>query len=87
MFVRRRHNRSGTVSVVVVDKQKGVYREIRTIGTSSEEMEVSEFIEQGKYWIHQQKALPDIFDTCERKQAEQETIAYFFNHIEKMELN
>ena len=87
MFVRRKHNRSGTVSVVIVDKQRGVYKEIRTIGTSSEVSEVSAFVEQGKYWIREQKALPDIFDSYEGKQSEQETIEYFFNHIENILLN
>jgi len=87
MFVRRKHNRSGTVSVVIVDKQKGVYREVRVIGTSSKESEVAEYIEQGKDWIRQQNVLPDMFDKYEREKAERETVEYFFNHIEKILLN
>jgi len=87
MFVRKKHNRSGTVSVVIVEKQKGVYREVRVLGTSFNESEVSKFVEQGKDWIRQQNALPDMFDQYERKKAEEETIDYFFNHIENILLN
>ena len=87
MFVRRKHNRSGTVSIVVVDKQRGVYREVRIVGTSSDESALAEFVRQGKLWIHQQKGLPDIFDSDEQKKAEQATIEYFFNHIESILLN
>jgi len=87
MFVRRKHNRSGTVSVVIVEKQNGVYREVRVMGTSSNESEVAKFLEQGKDWIHRQNTLPDMFDHYERDKAEQESIDKFFNHIENILLN
>ena len=35
MFLRKKKNRSGTVSVVVVDKSQGRFKEIKTIGVSS----------------------------------------------------
>jgi hypothetical protein len=36
MFVRKKKNRSGSTSVVVVDKRGGCFREVKTIGVSSE---------------------------------------------------
>lgn len=34
MFVRRKVNRSGTTSVVVIDKSGGRFRQVRCFGTS-----------------------------------------------------
>ena len=40
MFVRAKTNRSGSVSVQVIDKSSGVYKVVKTIGSSSDEFEV-----------------------------------------------
>ena len=37
-------NRSGTTSVVVAEKRKGVYRELKTIGVSADKYEIEKFI-------------------------------------------
>jgi hypothetical protein len=87
MFVRKKNNRSGTISVVIVSKQAGVYREVRTVGTSSDASKVSELVVQGKEWIHRQNFMPDIFDKYEREKAEREKIEYVFNNIENILLN
>jgi hypothetical protein len=42
MFIRRKKNRSGSTSVVVVDKSRGGFRELKTIGVSADEKKVSE---------------------------------------------
>jgi hypothetical protein len=41
MFVRRKKNRSGSVSVVVVSKERGRFREVQTIGVSSNDDEIN----------------------------------------------
>jgi len=87
MFVRKKNNRSGTVSVVVVRKQSGVYKEIRTMGVSSDLSEVAALVQQGNEWIRRQNSLPDLFDNYERVKAEREGIEFFFNHIENVLLN
>ena len=87
MFVRKKNNRSGTVSVVIVSKQSGVYKEIRTVGTSSDTLKVAELVQQGKDWIVGQNVLPDMFEQSLREQSERETIEYFFNRIENILLN
>jgi hypothetical protein len=87
MFVRKKNNRSGTVSVVIVSKQNGSYKEIRTEGVSSQESETAELVQQGNDWIRRHNTIPDIFDTYEQAKAERESIEYFFNHIENILLN
>ena len=39
MFVRRKKNRSGTISIVVVDKHGGKFKEVHTIGIAADESE------------------------------------------------
>ena len=87
MYVRKKNNRSGTVSVVVVSKQLGSYKEIRIVGTSSKESEIEEFVRRGKDWIRQQNPLPDMFDQYDREKAARETVEYFLDHVENILLN
>ena len=51
MFVRKKKNRSGTTSIVVVDKSGGRFRELKTIGVSSDEKEIAVFYQHGQKWI------------------------------------
>jgi len=87
MFLRKKNNRSGTISVVVVCKQSGAYREIHTVGVSSDATEVSSFVEQGKEWIRRQNSTSDMFAQHEREQYEREALEYFFTNIENIMLN
>lgn len=40
MFVRKKKNRSGSTSVVVVDKHGGKFKELHTVGIGHEEHEI-----------------------------------------------
>lgn len=40
MFVRKKRNRSGSVSVQIIDKSYGTYRVLKTVGSSSDEEEI-----------------------------------------------
>ena len=51
MYVRKKKNRSGTTSVVVVDKSSGKIRYLATIGVSSDEKILSELCIEGNKWI------------------------------------
>jgi len=51
MFVRKKRNKSGTVSVQIIDKTKG-YKVVRTIGTSANINEIERFYLQGQQIIH-----------------------------------
>jgi transposase len=87
MFIRKKKNRSGTISVVVVSKQSGSYKELQSIGTSSDESEIARLVQQGNDWIEQQKGIPNMFDQYEREQAERATVEYFLNNITNILLN
>ena len=51
MFVRKKKNRSGTVSVVVTDKSGGKYRELKTVGVSSDAEEIARLEVKARQWI------------------------------------
>ena len=87
MFVRKKKNRSGTVSVAIVSKLSGAYSEIRTVGTSSDVSEIAKMVAEGKEWVHRQNAIGDIFDNYERQEAERDKIEFFFKNIENILLD
>ncbi len=51
MFVRKKKNRSGTTSVVVVNKSSGKFVELKTIGIATTEKDIEDLVTQGKDWI------------------------------------
>ena len=53
MFVRKKKNKSGSVSVQVIDKSSGKYKVIKTIGSSSNKTEITDLYLKGKQWITQ----------------------------------
>lgn len=55
MFVRKKKNPSGKISVQVIDKSTGKYHVLKTIGSSSDAIEIQSFVTQGKNWIASNK--------------------------------
>lgn len=51
MFVRKKKNISGIVSIQVIDKSTGSYRVIKTIGSSKDPDEIKRLYTQGKKYI------------------------------------
>lgn len=51
MFVRKKRNRSGTISVVVVDKSNGKFKEIKNIGVAKSQEEVDRLYKEATEWI------------------------------------
>ena len=51
MFVRIKSNKSGSKSVQVIEKKKGKTRVIQTIGCTSDEIKIQQFVNEGKLWI------------------------------------
>ncbi len=51
MFVRSKKNKSGVISVQVIDKSTGKYKLFKTIGSSSVPSEIQKLIKQGHQWI------------------------------------
>lgn len=55
MFVRKKRNRSGLISVQVIDKSSGKYKVKKTIGSSSDSDEVNRLVTKGNKWIEAYK--------------------------------
>jgi len=79
MFVRKRKNRSGSTSVVVIDKSRGRFRELITIGVSSDEKVINELYVQGEKWIAARTGKRDMFLLNEQQREEKQVTGYFLN--------
>ena len=51
MYIRKKRNRSGTTSVVVVSKSSGKYKEIKSFGCSSSEEDIEHLYDKAAEWI------------------------------------
>ncbi len=51
MFLRKKKNKSGVVSVQIIDKSFGKYHFLKTIWSSAISCEVERLICEGKQWI------------------------------------
>jgi len=56
MFVRKKRNRSGSVSIQIIQKQQGKYCVIKTLGSSKDEQEIDRLYKQA------QDAIPRLFN-------------------------
>jgi transposase len=87
MFIRKKKNRSGSTSVVVVDKSRGRFQEVRTIGVSSDAKAISELCSEGKKWIANKTGGRDMFVHLEQQREEKQVIDYLLSNIENILLN
>ncbi len=87
MYVRRKSNRSGSTSVVVVEKRSGKISYLKTIGVSSDENEIQDLLRKGKQWINNQLGQRDMFLEHTSKQEEKEVIENLLNKVENILLN
>lgn len=87
MYIRKKKNRSGSTSIVVVEKRKGIYRELKTIGTSKDISEIESFCQQGKKWISHYFGEQDIFEVHDKAIEEKEVTEYLLSNIENILLN
>ncbi len=87
MFVRKKRNPSGVVSVQVIDKSRGKYRVIKTIGSSSDVSVIESLYREGIQWISDFMGQQDIFDSHHQEIEEQQVVTHLFSHIENILLN
>ncbi len=92
MYLRKKHNRSGSTSVVVVEKIRGCYRELQTIGVASDDTEITKLLHLGKDWIAKEQAKRhpnlDLFGEDHRaKQFEIEQVQQFISQIDNIVIN
>ncbi len=84
MFIRKKKNRSGTTSLVVVDKHNGVYREIHTIGVGKDQTEIDSMFLKGLRWIESCSGNRDIFEIHEKELEEKQIIEYLLSNVENV---
>ena len=69
MFVRRRSNKSGSISVFVVDKSRGRYDIVRSFGTVKTAAEADLLENKAREFVREQSGEPDtLFDQMDEKQ-------------------
>lgn len=72
--------------MVVAEKRKGVYRELKTVGVSSDETKIALFLEQGQQWIEEEKERRhprlDLYgEECRRCEAELMNVEQLLSQI------
>ena len=60
VYVRKKKNKSGVISVQVIDKSSGKYKLLKTIGSSSSMSVVEQLFTEGKEWIKKRKGQIEI---------------------------
>jgi transposase len=87
MFVRKKKNPSGIVSIQVIDKSNGKYRVLKTIGSSSDAVEVENLYRQGKKWLAAICGERDMFSEHEHRLEEKQVTEHLLSNIENILLN
>jgi transposase len=67
MFVRKKNNISGVVSIQIIDKSSGKYKLLKTIGSSANENEITRLVIKAKQWIQSKTGLTE-FDFTDYQQ-------------------
>lgn len=69
MFVRRKINKSGSVSITVVDKSRGRYDVVRSFGTVKTAAEADLLENKAREWVREQEGDPEtLFDRMDEAQ-------------------
>ena len=88
MFVRKKKNRSGTTSVVVVDKHGGQFKELHTVGIGHDESEVEQLCSKGRLWINRHLGIKEIdFEGYDQKDLERKNAESVLDNIDGILLN
>ena len=87
MFIRKKKNPSGIVSVQIIDKSCGTYKVFKTIGSSSDTSEIATLYQQGKKWLDQHCGKRDMFHEADRQREEKQAVEYLLNNVENILLN
>lgn len=86
MYVRKKHNRSGTTSVVVVSKASGKYKEIKSFGSSSSEEDIESPCNKAAAWIRSFGGQQEL-DFDDRRGKEVEDTKRLLNNIDNILIN
>lgn len=60
MFIRKKKNKSGVISIQVIDKSSGRYKVLKTIGSSSDNLKITELVTEAGIWLKKHCGLMEI---------------------------
>ena len=60
MFIRQKKNKSGVISVQVIDKSSGKYKLVKTIGSSSDKLKIIQLLTEAEIWLKKHSGLIEI---------------------------
>ena len=81
MFVRKKKNKSGVISIQVIEKRGGKSVLVKTIGSSLEAKEIEKLFEQGKQFVRHYAGQQDL-----QFEDEQELVSRYFNSLQSFRL-
>lgn len=87
MFIRKKKNRSGTTSVIVVSKAYGKFKEVKTIGVSDDESQIENFVREARRWIATQTGAQDLFQQNIKEEEEKHLTEHLISNIENILIN
>lgn len=87
MFVRKKKNRSGSTSIVVINKANGKVIYIKTIGISSDNQEIEHLVLKGEEYIHNLGGQKDLFVNYVEQVNEENLTSQVISNIENVLLN
>lgn len=79
MFVRQKRNKSGSISIQVIDKRSG-YRVVQTIGSSKDPTELAQYIKMGEAFIVRQQAQLSLFPSDQTHNAAVSDFVSYLNN-------
>lgn len=82
MFVRKKRNKSGVISVQIIDKSSGKYKMLRTIGSSSDKYQIEKLVLEAESWIRKKAGLLELDFSNEKQRVD-----LFFNSIEQISVH
>ena len=65
MFIRAKKNKSGSVSIQLVSKEKGVYKVVKTIGSATERPEIETLKYKAQEAMDELKSQPSLLPSDE----------------------
>ena len=87
MFVRKKKNPSGVVSVQIIDKSSGKYRVVKTVGSSSNLEEIDLLYLKGKKWIAERVSGLDMFEQVIAQDEERQIAKHLLSNVEDVLIN
>lgn len=81
VFVRKKKNKSGKISIQIIDKSSGQYRVIKTIGCADTDQQIASLVDQARIWIKDRLQHIELDFNNYDHQADQ-----FFNAITSLKL-